>query len=463
MEVDTIKDEITVSEKVVIESTDCKPVGDGDGTVDGILTMESGLVSTVPVNGLKKKRRPRRKRPAASQPTKEPAHDKVKKFLDFVQTEFDAGSLPLYNSAVQNLKQHLKIPPPEPDNIFGKVAGKVETHLESIFGKVDKSDSSSDESSDESITESPPVRKPIAKSASKVDQKLSEKLPGKSDPELDDRQPGKPPNSIEKLCDNWEIFKPRAEPQEIPADLADDPELRKYWFQRYRLFSKFDSGIWMDRESWFSVTPEKIAKHLAERCRCELLVDGFCGVGGNAIQFAFTCERVIAIDIDPVKITMARHNAAIYGVADRIEFIVGDYFDIIKGLRPDVIFLSPPWGGPEYLNSPVFHLSDMGGMDGVEIYRVAQARTDNIAYFVPRNTDTAELAQLAGEDGRVEVEQNLLNWKTKTITAYYGNLIFDAEEEKEVKEGVNDETASDVTESDEEETFETVDVDPFSF
>lgn len=105
----------------------------------------------------------------------------------------------------------------------------------------------------------------------------------------------------------------------------------------------------------------------------------------------------------------------------------------------------------------------MGGMDGVEIYRVAQARTDNIAYFVPRNTDTAELAQLAGEDGRVEVEQNLLNWKTKTITAYYGNLIFDAEEEKEVKEGVNDETASDVTESDEEETFETVDVDPFSF
>ena len=71
----------------------------------------------------------------------------------------------------------------------------------------------------------------------------------------------------------------------------------------------------MDRESWFSVTPEKIAKHLAERCRCELLVDGFCGVGGNAIQFAFTCERVIAIDIDPVKITMARHNAGMIRMA----------------------------------------------------------------------------------------------------------------------------------------------------
>ena len=34
----------------------------------------------------------------------------------------------------------------------------------------------------------------------------------------------------------------------------------------------------------FSVTPEKIAEHIADRCRCDLIVDGFCGVGGNAIQ-----------------------------------------------------------------------------------------------------------------------------------------------------------------------------------
>ena len=44
-------------------------------------------------------------------------------------------------------------------------------------------------------------------------------------------------------------------------------------------------------EGWFSVTPEMIAQHIAERCRCDLIVDAFCGVGGNAIQFAFTCER----------------------------------------------------------------------------------------------------------------------------------------------------------------------------
>ena len=44
-------------------------------------------------------------------------------------------------------------------------------------------------------------------------------------------------------------------------------------------------------EGWFSATPEKIAAHIAERCQCDLIVDAFCGVGSNAIQFAFTCER----------------------------------------------------------------------------------------------------------------------------------------------------------------------------
>jgi len=59
---------------------------------------------------------------------------------------------------------------------------------------------------------------------------------------------------------------------------------------------------------------------------------------------------VIAIDIDPIKIEYARHNAKVYGVADRIEFIVGDFFDIVpKLVAAEVIFLAPPWGGPEYL------------------------------------------------------------------------------------------------------------------
>ena len=97
----------------------------------------------------------------------------------------------------------------------------------------------------------------------------------------------------------------------------------------------------------YSVTPEKIARHTAEVMRCGVVVDGFCGVGGNAIQFALTCDRVIAVDFDINKINMARNNAGVYGVAHKIEFIVGDFFQVVPHLVADAIFLSPPWGGPE--------------------------------------------------------------------------------------------------------------------
>lgn len=71
--------------------------------------------------------------------------------------------------------------------------------------------------------------------------------------------------------------------EEFPANIG------KYWGQRYLLFSRFDEGIRMDEEGWFSVTSEAIAKHHAVRCGCGIVVDCFTGVGGNAIQFAMRC------------------------------------------------------------------------------------------------------------------------------------------------------------------------------
>ena len=39
-----------------------------------------------------------------------------------------------------------------------------------------------------------------------------------------------------------------------------------------------------------------------------------------------------------------------------------------------------------------------------------------------------QLTVLAGEGGSVEIEQNLLNNKLKTITAYYGELVMDGQD-----------------------------------
>ena len=44
-----------------------------------------------------------------------------------------------------------------------------------------------------------------------------------------------------------------------------DKELKKFWPRRYYLFSKFDRGVLIDDESWYSVTPEPMAKHIAAK------------------------------------------------------------------------------------------------------------------------------------------------------------------------------------------------------
>ncbi|XP_038047408.1 trimethylguanosine synthase-like [Patiria miniata] len=206
-------------------------------------------------------------------------------------------------------------------------------------------------------------------------------------------------------------------------EISSNPSMMKYWVQRYRLFSRFDHGIKMDEEGWYSVTPERIAKHQARRCRSDIIIDAFCGVGGNAIQLAFTCERVIAVDIDPVKIDCARHNAKVYGVADRIEFIQGDYFLLADRLKADVVFLSPPWGGPDYLQADVYDITTMMPLDAFKLFEKTKQITENIAFFVPRNANVDQLASLAGPGGRMEIEQNFLNKKIKTVTAYYGELV----------------------------------------
>uniref|UniRef100_A0A8C6SBK9 Trimethylguanosine synthase n=1 Tax=Neogobius melanostomus TaxID=47308 RepID=A0A8C6SBK9_9GOBI len=137
----------------------------------------------------------------------------------------------------------------------------------------------------------------------------------------------------------------------MPEEIAAEPDLAKYWAQRHRLFSRFDEGIRLDREGWFSVTPERIAEHIALRVQqcfpdAQLIIDAFCGVGGNAIQFALTGTRVLAVDIDPVRLDLARHNASVYGVEQRIDFVQGDFLELAPRLHGDVVFLSPPWEAP---------------------------------------------------------------------------------------------------------------------
>ncbi|ODQ63678.1 S-adenosyl-L-methionine-dependent methyltransferase, partial [Nadsonia fulvescens var. elongata DSM 6958] len=185
----------------------------------------------------------------------------------------------------------------------------------------------------------------------------------------------------------------------------DIPEkLYRYWKTRYSLFSLYDSGVALNEEQWFSVTPEAVAVSVAEylyECQpdAQVIVDGFCGAGGNSIQFARLFPRVISIEIDPVTMACAKQNARVYGVEDKIEFILGDVFEVLKSLikqdiKVDIIYASPPWGGPSYLNQSVFDLSQMVPYDLQHIYSQFSCISKNICLFLPKSSDLQQIADL---------------------------------------------------------------------
>lgn len=111
----------------------------------------------------------------------------------------------------------------------------------------------------------------------------------------------------------------------------------KYWDQRYRIFTKYDEGILLDEESWYSITYESVAKHIVERykslCqsskqqkveneedeenekdddhhhknnRIKTVLDCFAGCGGMCIPLAMEYEKVIAVDWDKKKLEYLR-------------------------------------------------------------------------------------------------------------------------------------------------------------
>ncbi|KAG8904077.1 hypothetical protein FRB99_002313 [Tulasnella sp. 403] len=153
-------------------------------------------------------------------------------------------------------------------------------------------------------------------------------------------------------------------------------------------------------------------------------------------------RKFIALDTSETRLALARHNATIYGVADRIEFVLCDFLEFARsypGRRKqappiDVVFLSPPWGGPDYISSspskndtqelsvhPIFSLKSVLPIPGDELFTLSRTISRNIAYYLPRNVDLAEVAGLVPNE-TVELEEEWMGDKLKAVTCYYGGL-----------------------------------------
>lgn len=199
------------------------------------------------------------------------------------------------------------------------------------------------------------------------------------------------------------------------------PHLAKYYNQRHRLFHYYDDGIQLNESSWYSVTPEKIALHIAERFSGkQVILDLFSGAGGNSIQFALAGAFVIGVEISKENIAIARNNTEVYEVAQYIDFVHADVYEFVPALKDsgilvDGIFLSPPWGGPGYISKDFFDVSIYA-----DIVNLARTVCKDVGILLPRTVDVENIKE---HFGKCELEHNYLGDQLKTATVYFGGVV----------------------------------------
>ena len=104
------------------------------------------------------------------------------------------------------------------------------------------------------------------------------------------------------------------------------------------------------------------------------------GTGSGAISVALAHAlpqaSVTTVDISPDAIAMARENAALNGVEDRIRFLEGDLLGPVAGMRFERVLSNPPYVPLEDLATLAAevrehepHSALFAGRDGLEIYR----------------------------------------------------------------------------------------------
>ncbi|CAK69896.1 unnamed protein product (macronuclear) [Paramecium tetraurelia] len=202
-----------------------------------------------------------------------------------------------------------------------------------------------------------------------------------------------------------------------PGISIDIPKyIQKFYRKRFFLFKKFNEGIQLDEESWYSVIPEEMSIHIANKLKTSSpgsdVIDGFCGSG------------VICIDIDPIKINNITNNLQVYeSIATVIQM---NFLEYTHTNQDFILIMCPPWGGLNYSHQPYDLNSMKPSLE--DLLTKGLQMTNKIVLQLPKNIDIQQLVsifkdvtdKLRLELKPIEVEMMLINEQINQLIIYYG-------------------------------------------
>lgn len=154
----------------------------------------------------------------------------------------------------------------------------------------------------------------------------------------------------------------------------------------------------LDEEALYSTTDQltadkitsDILKIIPSYSNC-IITDATACVGGNTYSFAQNYPYVHAIEKDTKRCSLLKHNLDALNVSN-VKVSCGDAFEVCKKYTQDLIFIDPPWGGPDYKRLDKIDLY-LSGRPLSDFCKHVVANTKYIAIKAPVNFDESKFVQ----------------------------------------------------------------------
>ncbi len=172
---------------------------------------------------------------------------------------------------------------------------------------------------------------------------------------------------------------------------------------------RFSKTVSTDEYSSCISCPEYVALHMAETTRSlgdyKNVVEMCSCVGALCIQLAKHFENVIGIELSEDRVIKSRYNAALYGVSDNTNFVVGDVLDekLLATINANVAFLDPEWSRVKMDRST--HVQDVDDTQPSlkELIRLTKKHiTDEIVIRFPEKMDFETFEKCDLGPGKIE-------------------------------------------------------------
>jgi predicted RNA methylase len=112
--------------------------------------------------------------------------------------------------------------------------------------------------------------------------------------------------------------------------------------------------IQLTEEGKYSYTKQKdgektiqFLKRYISSLNTRSILDGTGNIGGDTILFGLNFHTVNTIELDPDNFKALTHNVSLYKLKN-VHLHEGDTTELYKEYPSDILYLDPPWGGPDY-------------------------------------------------------------------------------------------------------------------